>query len=175
MSTPYIGQIRIFGFNFAPLDWAFCNGEIVAISQNTALFSILGTTYGGNGTTTFALPNLQGLGVVNAGQGAGLSNYVLGELTGAATVTLNHQQMPSHTHQLTAASATSEDLAPTAGGWPGRIAAPGRIYSDVASPETAFKATAFTTAGSSQPHTNQQPYLVMNYCLAMFGIFPSRN
>ena len=174
MTQPYIGQMMIFGFNFAPRDYAFCNGQLVAISQNTALFSILGTTYGGDGQTTFGLPNLQEKAVMNIGQGAGLSNYTLGEVTGVTTVTLQTTQIPGHNHTVSATAGTTVSLSPQANGWFGTAALPGKIFSDVA-PSAAFALTALSSSGGGLAHNNQQPYLAMNYCIALFGIFPTRN
>ena len=174
MSEPYIAQIMIFGFNFAPRNYAFCRGQIIGIAQNQALFSLIGTTYGGDGVTTFALPNLQGSGIVNVGQGPGLSNYDLGQQAGADTVTLTSGQIPQHTHQVYGYQGTTVDPGPNNSGWFGKSAVPGRIYSDQAH-DQAFASQAITTSGGSLPHENQQPYLAMNYCIALYGIFPSRN
>jgi microcystin-dependent protein len=176
MTQPFIGQVQVFGFQFAPINWAFCNGQVIPISQNTALFSILGTTYGGNGTSNFALPNLQGLGVLHQGQGSGLSNYVEGETVGSADVTLTLNQTPQHTHQVFATAGTQADLAPTGGGWFGQDATPlpARVYT-VDAGNAFFALTAIQGTGGGQPHNNQQPFLTMNFCIAMFGIFPSRN
>lgn len=174
MTQPYIAQILVFGFTFAPRNYAFAQGQTIAISQNEALFSLIGTTYGGNGQTTFNLPNIQNRGVVNIGQGPGLSNYSLGEQVGVDTVTLNTSQMPTHLHQVYATAGSVEDLAPVNNGWFGRNAPPGRLYSDQ-TPDTAFSFTMLTTSGGGQPHSNDQPLLGLNYCIALYGIFPSRN
>jgi microcystin-dependent protein len=174
MSQNYIAQVQIYGFNFAPRSTAFCNGQTMAISQNEALFSLVGTTYGGNGQTTFALPNLQEHGVMNWGQGPGLSNYDLGQVSGAPNVTLSIAQIPQHTHIVSGFAGTTQDPGPTAGGWLGNETVGGRMFNG--SPvDQEFAQTIMTPTGGSQPHNNQQPYLVMNYCITLFGIFPSRN
>jgi microcystin-dependent protein len=165
----------IFGFNFAPRDWAFCNGQIMAISQNEALFSILGTTYGGNGQTTFALPNTNERLVNNWGTGPGLSTYTLGEVSGVSSVTLTSGQMPQHTHSLNTYTGSTRDLAPTANGWLGEGALPGFLFQNGVAPDQTLSPGFIGQAGSSQPHTNEQPFLAMNYCIALYGIFPTRN
>ena len=174
MSQTYIGAIQIYGFNFAPRNTAFCNGQAQSIAQNTALFSILGTTYGGNGTTTFALPNLQERAVMNWGQGPGLSNYDLGETTGADTVTLSLSQIPQHNHLVTGYGGSTQDLGPTAGGWLGGDVLGGRMF-NANTVDEQFAPTITTATGGSQAHANEQPYLVLNFCITLFGIFPSRN
>lgn len=174
MSEPYIGQIMIFGFNFAPIDYAFCAGQLQSISQNQALFAIIGTTYGGNGTTNFALPNIQERAVMNIGHGAGLSSYDLGQPSGVANVTVTQAQMPQHIHQAFGSAGSSEDLGPTAGGWLGKLSEGAFLFSD-ASPDTTVSPNFLSLTGGSQPHPNEQPYLAMNYCIALFGVFPSRN
>ncbi len=174
--TPYLGQISAFGFNFAPLGWMQCNGQLLSISQYSALFSLLGTTYGGNGTTTFALPDLRGRTGLNQGQGPGLSNYVMGQASGSETVTLLVTQLPAHTHIVGASTATV-GASPT-----NSVCAPAVASSD-GSPVNMYDTTPsdtmapgmLTQAGGSQPHQNMQPFLVINWCIAMEGIFPSRN
>lgn len=169
MATPFIGQISIFGFNFAPRGWAFCNGQILSIAQNTALFSLLGTTYGGNGTTTFALPNLQSRVPVHFGQGSGLSAYVLGQQAGTETVTLTAGQMPQHNHALNAFATTGTETVPANG-------VPANTQGSVnATANTAFASAAVGLAGSNQPHPNIPPYLALNFSIALEGIFPSRS
>lgn len=170
MATPFIGQISMFGGNFAPRNWAFCNGQLLSIAQNSALFSLLGTTYGGNGTTTFALPDLRGRTPIHAGQGPGLSNRVLGESSGSENVTLIVSQMPSHTHAVTPGASSS---AATSENPSGQVPAAGGAY-DSAANATLQGVTSGATGGS-QPHTNMPPYLVINYIIALQGIFPSRN
>lgn len=174
MSEPYIGQVMIFGFNFAPIDYAFCAGQLQSISQNQALFAIIGTTYGGNGTTNFALPNIQERAVMNIGTGAGLSTYDLGEQSGVANVTVTQGQMPQHNHQASGTAGSSEDLGPTASGWLGQQSKGAVMFSN-ASADTTMSPNFLSISGGSQPHPNEQPYLAMNYCIALFGIFPSRN
>ena len=179
MSEPYIGQIMIFGFNFAPQNWLFCNGALLPIAQNQALFAIIGTTYGGNGISTFAVPNLQDSGAVSSGQGPGLSNYALGEVAGIANVTLTQQQMPAHNHTASgsaAATAAGYVVGVQNGYWMGEGDS-GAASLFAASPDgtSKFAAQTISVAGGSLPHPNEQPYLGMNYCIAQFGIFPSRS
>jgi len=176
MSDQFVGEIRPFACTFAPLNWALCNGQLMPISQNTALFSLLGTYYGGNGTSTFALPNLQGQMAVGQGQGPGLSPYVMGETTGSENVTLLMNQNPLHTHSLavdtqsgTSNSPTGNYLAQVGGS---RIKPAVPSYSGAA---TGNMATAsIGLAGGSTPHNNMMPYLVINYCIALTGVFPAR-
>jgi len=175
MAEPFIAQILVVGFNFAPIDYAFCDGQLQAISQNEALFALIGTTYGGDGITTFGLPNIQERGVVNIGQGPGLSNYDLGQLSGVPTVTLTSGQVPQHNHLFTGHPGTSYDVAPAANGWVGDKSLGGRLFYGGGGPNQTFAPTMTVNTGGSQPHDNMQPYLVMNYCIALFGIFPSRN
>lgn len=172
MSEPFIGQIVMFAGNFAPRGWAFCNGQLLAIAQNTALFSILGTTYGGNGQTTFALPDLRGRVPVHPGQGPGLSNYSLGQSGGAESVTLNAAQLPPHNHSVACSSddATSGD--PNAN-FPSAFTQ--KIYANAATPGRFMNGGVISPVGGGQPHTNIQPYLCVNFIIALEGIFPSRN
>ena len=166
-----IGEIRMFAGNFAPRSWAFCNGQLLSIAQNTALFSILGTTYGGNGQTTFGLPDLRGRVPVSSGQGPGLSSYTLGEQGGVEAVTLLSTQIPAHTHGIGANSGLGTQAAP---GNTRYIAASDRRDNQFAdSSNTSLAPT--TSAGGSQPHSNLQPYLTVNFIIALQGIFPSRN
>lgn len=169
---PYIGEIRIFAGNFAPNGWALCNGQLMPIASNTPLFSILGTTYGGDGKTTFALPNLMGRAPLHAGAGPGLTPRTLGEMDGEASVTLLTTQMPAHTHAVSCASAANQD-APTNAVWAGTGRGGGNVYATSAdgamlSPQTV------TPVGESMPHNNMQPYLGMNYIIALQGVFPPR-
>jgi microcystin-dependent protein len=170
-SQPYIGEIMLFAGNFAPVGWALCNGQLLAISTNTALFSILGTTYGGNGMQTFGLPDLRGRAPVSFGQGAGLSNYTLGQVAGEEYHVLAPGEMPAHSHTAYADSAngTSENPASLL---PARN--PAGIPTFGATPATTLAATHIAPAGSSQPHNNLPPYLVINYCIALQGVFPPR-
>ena len=174
MTQPFIGQIMIFGFTFAPRNYAFCNGQLESIAQNTALFSILGTTYGGDGINTFALPNIQERGVMNWGQGPGLSNRSLGETDGVTSVTLTTNQIPQHTHALFGATGGTPAGVPTNQAYFG-ASGPGQAYTDVLTNPVAMEPRTISTAGGGQPHDNMQPFLVMNFCIALFGIFPSRN
>ncbi|HYH07457.1 MAG TPA: tail fiber protein [Thermoanaerobaculia bacterium] len=167
MAEPFLSEIRIFSFNFPPKGWAFCNGQFLPINQNQALFSLLGTTYGGNGQTTFALPNLQGRLPIHEGDG-----HTLGEAAGSSAVTITQQTMPQHLHFLTGTTTTGS-LAPLAGAVPATIGA--TIYSKNVSALVPFDASSVTTVGGSQAHTNQMPFLVLNFCIALQGIFPSQN
>jgi microcystin-dependent protein len=178
MSDPFVAEIQIFGFNFAPAGWALCQGQLLPISQNTALFSLLGTQYGGDGKTTFGLPNLQGCVANHAGQGPGLSNYVQGQTGGSASVTLLSTQMPAHTHTLPVTSANGRVNTPTTvnvlgdvGG--GRGGGGGSAYGTTTLANMATQANG--TAGGSQGHNNLAPYLVLNYCISLRGVFPARN
>ncbi len=175
MTQPYIGQVIIFGFNFAPRDYAFCDGRLLAITQNTALFSILGTTYGGDGRVTFGLPNIQERAVMNVGHGNGLSSYELGEITGVPNVTVTQGQMPQHTHQAYGTVGSAEDLSPTAGSWLGERTAGEFTFSTSTAPDSTMNPSFLSPSGGSQPHMNQQPYLAMNYSIALYGIFPPRS
>src|SRR5688572_4415158 len=176
MSTPFVAEIRIFGFNFAPTGWAQCNGQILPISQNTALFSLLGTFYGGNGQSTFGLPNLQGRVALHPGQGPGLSNRFLGESNGSDTVTLLTSEIPLHTHsaiaKVTGTKADPDGLLWANAGT--QLPLP-NFYAQNLNPVAPMNPLALTPAGNSQPHNNLMPYLVLNYCIAMQGIFPPRN
>jgi microcystin-dependent protein len=185
MSEPFLGEIRAFGFSFAPRGWMQCNGQILPIAQNTALFSLLGTTYGGNGQTTFALPDLRGRAAVNAGQGPGLSNYALGEVVGTENTTLLTTQMPMHTHAV-AATVSASDAAGTEATAAGNVIAVPTSAGDAipcyalpASGVTPLAAASISVqigiAGGSQPVSILQPVLAVNYCIATQGIFPSRN
>ena len=172
MSEPFVGEIRMFGFNFAPQGWALCNGQLLPINQNQALFSLLGTTYGGDGRTTFALPNMQSRVPVCQGQGPGLSSYAEGQAGGTETVTLAATQMPGHTHPVKASSSAAASDQPE-----GRALARSASHIYTAKPDTStvMNADMLGDAGGSQPHDNIQPYLAVNFCIALNGIFPSRN
>jgi microcystin-dependent protein len=181
MSNPFVGEIRCFGFNFAPKGWAMCNGQIMAISQNTALFSLLGTTYGGNGTSTFALPNLQSRVPVGQGQGPGLSDYIIGEMDGVESVTINGNEMPAHNHSLFGTTLSANDKRPKSGAafatsTKSGPVSPGDNY--YAAPGTITPLNAATVQpliGGGLPHSNLQPYLTFNFCIALQGIFPARS
>jgi microcystin-dependent protein len=178
MSEPFIGQIVLFAGNFEPKGWAFCNGQLLSIAQNTALFAILGTTYGGNGQTTFALPDLRGRVPIHFGQGPGLSNYNLGQIGGTENVTLTTNQIPSHNHPAT--STLSGTNAPATAAQPeGLQLAQGRQTAYGSGAPVTMNPTSVTTtvgaAGGNQPHPNLQPYTTLSYIIALVGIFPSRN
>jgi len=174
MSESYIGEIRPFGGNFAPQGWALCDGSLLPISENSALFNLIGTTYGGDGQSTFGLPDLRGRALIHQGTGAGLSAYVLGEQVGAENVTVTTGQMASHSHSFAATNTAGNTAAPapavvfaaTPSGLP--------IY-DGAAAAVALSPGAVTTAGRSVPHANRQPYLAITYIISLFGIFPSPN
>lgn len=169
MSEPFIGEIRIFPYTFAPRGWAFCQGQLLSIAQNTALFALIGVTFGGNGQTTFGLPDIRGRAVIGAGQGPGLSPRTQGEAAGEETVTLLTTQMPMHNH-LVAASSQPTNASRPANAFPSG----GGAY-QTASDGTTMNPSMIGAAGGSQPHDNMQPYLAINYCIALEGIFPSRN
>jgi microcystin-dependent protein len=174
MADPFVAEIRIFGFNFAPKGWAFCDGQILPLSQNTALFSLLGTTYGGDGKSTFALPNMQGNAPMHPGQGPALSLHDLGETGGSETVTLLQSEIPAHSHTMGAGSDVADNNNPA-----NTIAAPpiGRgnnLYVTTNAPLVGMNPGALTPAGGAQPHNNLQPYLTLNFCIALQGVFPPR-
>jgi microcystin-dependent protein len=170
---PFVAEIRIFPFNFAPRGWAFCDGQILPLSQNTALFSLLGTTYGGNGSSNFALPNLQGSVPMHPGQGPGLSQHFLGETGGSDTVALLQSEIPQHIHTVTVSQADAISISPannllaTGVGGISAYAAPANL--------TQLNLNAITPTGGDQPHNNLQPYLTLNFCIALQGVFPPRS
>jgi microcystin-dependent protein len=171
MSNPFVAEIRIFPFNFPPKGWAFCDGQILPLSQNTALFSLLGTTYGGDGKSNFALPNMQGNAPMHPGQGPGLSLHDLGETGGSDTVTLLESEIPSHSHGETASQSDGTDNKVAnenfaAGVGIGAYAAPGAL--------TQLSDNTIAPAGGDQPHNNLQPYLTLNFCIALQGVYPPR-
>ncbi len=174
MSEPFLGMIAIYGFNFAPRGWAQCNGQILPIAQNTALFSLLGTTYGGNGQTTFALPDLRGRVSNSAGQGPGLSSYDLGQVGGTESATLTINNMPGHNHTYTIPANASDGTTtePSATTYLGQPAA--NLYT-TGGPGVQMAGGNTGLTGGSQPFSILQPYLTLNYCIALEGIFPSRN
>ena len=173
MSEPFVGEIRMVGFNFAPVGWALCNGQLLSISQNDALFTLLGTMFGGDGIQTFGLPDLRSRVPVHMGQGNGLSLYVIGEASGVESVTLNSNQIPIHNHLVNCS---------TAGG---TVASPANAYPAIESTGTSmdYAATSNNTmapgmianSGGSQPHTNIQPFLCVNFIIALTGIYPTRS
>ncbi len=174
MADPFVAEIRIFPFNFAPTGWAFCDGQLLPLSQNTALFSLLGTTYGGDGKSNFALPNMQGNAPMHPGQGPGLSLHDLGEIGGSETVSLLESEMPIHTHFIQAYTgdpADNRNPAPTKSlGAP----SPGLLYDTTTTPLQIMAPQAIAPAGGDQPHNNMQPYLTLNFCIALQGVFPPR-
>jgi microcystin-dependent protein len=169
---PFVAEIRIFPFNFAPKGWAFCDGQILPLSQNTALFSLLGTTYGGDGKSNFALPNMQGNAPMHPGQGPGLSLHDLGETGGSDTVSLLESEIPSHSHILRADSDSADQPAPS----PARSLArsTGGFAWNPTFAQTSFNDNAIAPAGGDQPHNNMQPYLTLNFCIALQGVYPPR-
>lgn len=175
MSEPFLGEIRLVSFNFAPNGWALCNGQIMSIAQNTALFSLMGTTYGGNGTSTFALPNLQGRFAMHQGTGPGLTPRTWGETSGAENVTLISTEMPAHTHLI---NMNDNTAAIAAGGSNNYLNTKTESGESVISTAIGAAVTAnpnsLGVAGGSQPHNNMPPYLVLNYIIALQGIYPSR-
>jgi microcystin-dependent protein len=169
---PFVAEIRIFPFNFAPNGWAFCDGQLLPLSQNTALFSLLGTTYGGDGKSNFALPDMQGNVPMHPGQGPGLSLHDLGEVGGSETVTLLESEIPSHSHVLNASNADGTDQQAGAELYAGGVggiapyAAPGAL--------TLMSPSSIAPAGGDQPHNNMQPFLTLNFCIALQGVYPPR-
>ena len=172
MSEPFVGEIRMFAGNFAPRGWAFCDGQLLAVSQNDALFSLLGTIYGGDGRTTFGLPDLRGRIPLHQGTGPGLSQRRLGSKSGAENVTLTTNQLASHTHDWNANTAAATGSAPQ-----GKVTAnavPVRVYRQLGQ-DTDLASTTIANTGGSQPHTNLMPTLCINFIIALFGIYPSRH
>jgi microcystin-dependent protein len=185
MSDPYIGEIRTFGFSFPPYEWAFCNGAQMNPTQNQALFAVIGTTFGGDGKTTFMLPNLMGMAVMGAGSGPGLTTRTLGSSVGATTVTLTQSQLPAHSHSVSVAPSgpTVETQAPAAGSFAGRLV---QMTTDLAEagyesstspppqPNTTLLPTAVTATGTGTAHANQQPYQTLSFCISLSGEYPMR-
>jgi microcystin-dependent protein len=173
VSNPFVAEVRIVGFNFPPTGWAYCNGQLLPISQNTALFSLVGTYYGGDGKSTFALPNMQGNACVGQGQGPGLSQYFLGQQSGEEAVTLIQSEIPVHNHQVACnislatvgTGANNATFARASGGNPYKAG----------TPTDALDPASLTVAGASLPHNNMMPYLTLNYVIALQGVFPARN
>jgi microcystin-dependent protein len=173
VSNPFVAEVRIVGFNFPPTGWAYCNGQLMPISQNTALFSLVGTYYGGDGKSTFALPDMQSNACVGQGQGPGLSDYVLGQQSGSQYVTLIQSEMPAHNHQVgynvglatLGTGANTTTFAKASGG---------NAYK-TGTPNVALDPQTLSVAGASLPHNNMMPYLALNYIIALQGVFPARN
>ncbi len=171
MSDPYVGEVRLFAGNFAPLGWAFCQGQLVPISENEPLFNLIGTTYGGDGQQTFGLPDLRGRVPVHQGQGLGLTPRQMGEMAGVESVTLTAGQMPAHSHALRASTAAASVTTPA-----GALLGATSVNSyDNASAGTPMAAAAITGAGGSQPHDNMAPTLALNYIISLFGIYPTQS
>jgi microcystin-dependent protein len=176
MADPFVAEIRVFPFNFAPRGWAFCDGQLLPLSQNTALFSLLGTTYGGNGKSNFALPDLQGRAPMYWGQGPGLSLYDLGETGGSETVSLLESEIPAHSHgmQASGADVSEEGTKQPAGALPGKQQGSNLIYGALGANQVNFAGEALAPAGGDAPHNNMMPYLTFNFCIALQGVFPPR-
>ena len=173
MAQSFIGEIRCFGFNFSPVGWAFCNGQLISISQNAALFNLIGTTYGGDGLTTFALPDLRSRVPVHQGSFAGVT-YVMGQVGGVENVTLTTQEIPAHNHLIVATSNAATLKRPVQNTFYAASSSGNNFY-EAGTTLTALANNTVSSAGGGQPHNNIQPYLTLNWCIAMFGIFPSRN
>jgi microcystin-dependent protein len=170
MGTPFLSEIRIFSFGFAPKGWAFCDGQLLPINQDQALFALIGTYYGGNGTSNFALPNLQGSIAVHMGSDPVGNGYVMGQKAGESTVTLTTAEIPVHTHQVSGVSITANQGSPVGNTWAASVNDP---YGP--SPGVSMNAASVTSTGGGQPHENRAPCLALNFCIALQGIFPSRN
>ena len=173
MADPFVAEIRIFPFNFAPKGWAFCDGQLLPLSQNTALFSLVGTTYGGDGKSTFALPDLRGRAPMHPGQGQGLSPRVLGETGGSETATLSEIQMPAHSHSMMAQSALATGRIP-AGNSLAR-ANKGQAFAPASANVVSMASQVLASAGGQAPHNNMMPSLTMSFCIALQGVFPPRS
>jgi microcystin-dependent protein len=173
MADPFVAEIRIFPFNFAPTGWAFCDGQLLPLSQNTALFSLLGTTYGGNGQSNFALPNMQGNAPMHPGQGPGLSLHDLGETGGTQTETLLDSEIPAHSHAFMASGQPGEDPTPSPSEALARSVG-ANLYQTSAANPVPLAPSALSLTGGSLPHNNMQPYLTLNFCIALQGVFPPR-
>jgi microcystin-dependent protein len=173
MADPFLGEVRMFAGNFAPVGWAFCNGQLLPIAENDALFFLLGTTYGGDGQVTFALPDLRGRTPIHQGSASGLTPRTLGELTGTETVTLTAAQIPSHFHPVHAVSGVGTQAAPGGASW--AAASTGEKQYSQASPNTSMAANCTSIAGGGQPHDNMAPFQAVSFIIALQGIFPSQN
>jgi microcystin-dependent protein len=173
MADPFVAEIRIFPFNFAPRGWAWCDGQLMPLSQNTALFSLLGTTYGGDGKSNFALPDLQGRAPMHPGQGPGLSLHDLGETGGSETVTLLESEIPSHNHSLNFVNATATSTIPENANFASSPQPNASVYANSIS--NLKMASILNPAGGSMPHNNMQPYLTFYFCIALQGVYPPRS
>jgi microcystin-dependent protein len=173
MADPFVAEIRIFPFNFAPKGWAWCNGQLLPLSQNTALFSLLGTTYGGDGKSNFALPDLEGRAAMHPGQGPGLSLHGLGQAGGSETVALLESEIPSHSHTLTSNAAVANRSSP-GGNSPARVAGTA-LYAPASPPTAQLADEVVAPVGGDQPHNNMQPYLTFYFNIALQGVFPPRD
>jgi microcystin-dependent protein len=173
VADPFVAEIRIFPFNFAPKGWAWCDGQLLPLSQNTALFSLLGTTYGGNGKSNFALPDLQGRAPMHPGQGPGLSLHDLGETGGSETVTLLESEIPAHSHGMGSQNTPTGGVATPAGNTFNRPAS-GNLFNNTSPQPIAMAAETLAPAGGDQPHNNMMPYLTFYFCIALQGVFPPR-
>jgi microcystin-dependent protein len=173
MAQPFVGEIRMFGGNFAPAGWNFCDGSLLSIAENETLFSLVGTTYGGDGQETFAVPDLRGRAPIHQGQGPGFQDYVIGQLLGVEIVTITSQQMPAHSHSLVASTAAANQIT----GTNGILAAMPSLAPFIAGnpPDAPLNASSIVQSGSSQPHDNMQPFLAINFIISLFGIYPSPN
>jgi microcystin-dependent protein len=169
MSTAFVGEVRLVGFNFAPVDWSICNGSLVAIDQNSALYNLIGTTYGGDGQTTFALPNLQGRIPIHQGSN-GTDTYIMGQSGGVENVTIGINQYPSHTHSLMASTNAGSSNAPAGN----TVGAGLNAYTAEAPTNAMYSAMVGVSNGGNQPHSNQQPYLVLNWVISLYGIYPNQ-
>jgi microcystin-dependent protein len=172
MSQPYVGEIRMFGGNFAPLNWAFCNGQLLPISEFETLFNLIGTTYGGDGQETFAVPDLRGRSIIHQGTGPGLSTYVIGQSAGTESVTLTLNQLPQHQHVPLAVNSPGNSATPTNGYW-SQLNSGQNAFSTTPTGAVAMAAGAIGQAGGNQPHENRPPVLAISFIISMFGIFPS--
>ncbi|MFN2588460.1 MAG: phage tail protein [Actinomycetota bacterium] len=174
MADPFVAEIRIFGFNFAPTGWAQCNGQLMPISQNTALFALVGTFYGGDGKSTFALPDMQGNAPVHPGQGQGLSPYDVGQSGGSDTVTLLQSEMPVHTHSMVASNQQANQLSPAPDRTLARTAGGFGYQTNTTQNLTTMDQNSLSITGTGLPHNNRQPSLTLNFCIALQGVFPQR-
>ncbi|MBA4174598.1 MAG: phage tail protein [Hyphomicrobium sp.] len=176
---PFIGEIRLLAFDFNPRGWALCNGALLPIQQNTALFSLLGVNFGGDGKTNFGLPDLRGRAAIGAGTPPGRTQQNVGQTGGAPAVTLTTDQIPAHNHALSSGTLTppnpAQNVAPPSSQAMLGLSAPNNIYIDPVAPDTAMIASSISPSGGGQPHENRQPFLAMNFCIATQGVFPARN